>query len=146
MAGSSNRERLSPGLTPNVLPWCYLTSHDMVRWLQVSHQTLWNWGQRSSGPPRRQGKNRRVLYRLACVQAWLDPGGGSADDRIRAFLVAHERQAALATWDMRPEAARAAQHALVRLATLSEAELTSLCEALDKVRSFGPKPKDRENG
>ena len=138
----SNRECLSPGPTPNVLLWCYLTSHDMVKWLNVSHQSLWNWGQRSSGPQRKQGKNRRVLYRFADVLHWIErPSSPTGDDRIRAWLAANQRVAALATWDMRPDAAQAAQRALVRLEIISGAQLEALCASLDKVRAFAPKAR-----
>lgn len=138
----TNLRRLDAGPPPTVLLWCYLTSHDLVKWLRVSHQTLWNWGQRSSGPPRRQGENRRVLYRFADVLHWMEgPASPTGATRIRSFLAANERGAALATWDMRPDAARVAQRALVRVEAISEAELDALCMALDKVRAFGPKAR-----
>lgn len=74
---ATNRERLSPGPTPDGPPWRKLTTRELVDWLGVTLQSAYNWNVRRSGPPRTMNRSRRAAYRLVDVQLWLE---GACDD------------------------------------------------------------------
>ena len=141
MPHRTNRERLSPGPAPNLPPWHHLATRDLAEWLGVSLQAIYVWQIRRTGPKRTMTRKGRAQYRLADVQFWLDgPASLPPEERTRAFLQANERRAALATLDMPTEMAARVRRLLVRLPSLTTAELEELVAALDRARAFGPKP------
>lgn len=144
------RSRLSPGPTPNLPPHAALPTTEVIQWLNVSRQSVFNWQIRGTGPARVMHKNRRATYRMADVLHWLEgPSSPTADTRIRAFLKPHMRLAMCATGLMRGAAGAAVRRDLARLDELSSGELKAVCNALDRVRTPWPKSKvgeDRGHG
>lgn len=136
------RSRLSPGPAPNLPPHAALPTTDLIRWLNVSRQSVFNWQIRGTGPARVMHKNRRATYRMADVMAWLEgEGSPNGDDRVRAFLAGHMKLALCATGLMRGEAGAGVRDALARLDELSGAELGAVCAALDRVGVPWPKAR-----
>ena len=138
------RSRLSPGPVPNLPPHTSLPTTDVIQWLNVSRQSVFNWQIRGTGPARTMHRNRRATYRIADVLHWLEgEGSPSADARIRAFLAQHMRLAMSATSLMRDEVGEAARRVLASLEEASGAELQAAGEALDRVlaRERLPWPK-----
>ena len=136
------RSRLSPGPAPNLPPHAALPTTDLIRWLNVSRQSVFNWQIRGTGPARVMHKNRRATYRVADVLHWLEgEGSPTGDDRVRAFVAQHRRLAECATGLMRGEAGAGVRHALGRLDELSGTELDAVCAALDQVGVPWPKVK-----
>jgi len=102
-------------------------------WLNVSAQSTYNWAARRTGPPRRMTKGQRSEYRLADALHWLEGvTSPSADQRIRTYIASHEAEAARATVEMAPEIGQWIRTSIVRLPSLTTAELDRLCSTLDR--------------
>ena len=139
---ATNRERLSPGPTPPGPPWRKLTTRELVDWLGVTLQSLYNWNVRRSGPPRTMDRSRRTHYRLIDVVSWLEgPTSPTADQRCRAYLRTHLRLATCATALLPGGAGGGIRRALARLDELSGAELSAVTDALERVKCPWPKAK-----
>jgi predicted DNA-binding transcriptional regulator AlpA len=48
----------------------HLTDVELCKRLRISGQTSWRWRVNGGGPPYVRAGKRRVLYRLADVEAW----------------------------------------------------------------------------